>query len=194
MTGVSYGRVPHPSNLPHEGTTVAKKTPEQIADEEARTTAFGLLRYADEYRRAAVLVMEKDSKSIVPYMLVAHSLELALKSHLRSRGTTIEAMRRIGHNLPKLHEAAMRLGMGEVWPPAADLLPTLEVLEVANDEQALRYIITGYTYRPDWKLTTGHSEGFIEALKEPCLRHTFGDEAAADMLRKRGRGNLFRDL
>ncbi|WP_093535936.1 hypothetical protein PWP89_09700 [Stenotrophomonas rhizophila] len=170
---------------------MAKKTPEQIADEEERTTAFGLLSYAHQYQRASVMVHERDSKSVVPYMLVAHSLELAMKAYLRSQGSSVASMKKSGHSLPKLHRASLEKGLERFWPQAAALLPALEVLEFANAEQALRYIITGTTHRPDWSTVTECAEAMIDAVKGPCLIQTFGDAEAAVMLQNRGRSNLF---
>ena len=170
---------------------MAAKTPEEVADDEERTTAFGLLHYAHQYQRASVMVMEQDSRSVVPYMLVAHALELALKAHLRSRGATVGGLKKAGHNLPKLHDDAMKEGLGALWPPAADLLTTLQILESANYQQSLRYIVTGMTCRPDWTAVTGQAEGIIDALKEPCLIHKLGETEAVVALRNRGRANTF---
>ncbi|WP_313458167.1 hypothetical protein [Stenotrophomonas sp.] len=97
-----------------------KKTPEQIADEEERTSSLGLLRYAHEYQRAADMVKRQDDRSVVPYMLVAHSLELALKAFLRSRGSTLDALLNLGHNLPRIHQEAMGKRLDRLWPHAAD--------------------------------------------------------------------------
>lgn len=170
---------------------MAAKTPEEIADYEERTTAFGLLHYAHQYQRASIIVIEQDSRSVVPYMLVAHALELALKAYLRSRGATMGGLKKAGHNLPKLYDDTMKKGLGALWPPAADLLATLQILESANDRQALRYIVTGMTCRPDWTGVNGQAEGLINALKETCLIHTLGDTEAVVALRNRGRANVF---
>jgi hypothetical protein len=170
---------------------MAAKTPEEIVDGEERTTAFGLLHYAHQYQRGSIMVMEQDSRSVVPYMLVAHALELALKAYLRSRGATLGGLKKSGHNLPKLHQDAMREGLAAFWPPASDLLPTLQILESVNGQHALRYIVTGMTCRPGWTGVTGQAEGIIDALKEPCLIHTLGETEAVVAMRNRGRVNVF---
>ncbi|MNU78041.1 hypothetical protein D3C71_676250 [compost metagenome] len=103
---------------------------------------------------------------MVPYMLIAHALDLALKAYLRTRGATVTGLNEAGHGLPKPHDDAIKKGLGALWPPAADLLATLQILESANDQQALRYIVTGMTSRPDWTGVTGQAEGIIDALKE----------------------------
>lgn len=170
---------------------MAAKTPEEIADYEERTTAFGLLHYAHQYQRASILVMEEDSRSVVPYMLIAHALELALKAYLRTRGAAMGDLKKARHSLPKLHDDAMKKGLGTLWPPAADLLVTLQILESANDQQAPRYIVTGIASRPNWTVVTLQAEGIIDALKEICLIHTLGETEAAVALRNRGWANVF---
>ena len=170
---------------------MARFTPEQIKDMEERTTSFGLLRYANEYQRASVVVKEQDNASVVPYMLLAHSLELALKAYLRTRGATLDELRLLGHSLPDLHREALDRSIGRLWPQAAELLPTLELLDAANHRQGLRYIITGVTHYPDWTAATSLAEGLIAALIEPCLSGTLGEAAAAMALRNRGPSNVF---
>jgi hypothetical protein len=169
-----------------------KKTLEQIADEEERTSSLGLLRYAHEYQRAADMVKRQDDRSVVPYMLIAHSLELALKAFLRSRGATLDALLNIRHKLPRIHEEAMLKRLDRLWPNAAALLPILELLEAANHRQALRYIVNGTKTYPDWDVVNLYAQGMIAALTEHCLRDKFGGKAgAAEVKRNRGPGNVF---
>ncbi|NYF35856.1 hypothetical protein [Stenotrophomonas sp. JAI102] len=171
---------------------MAKKTPEQIADEEERTSSLGLLRYAHEYQRAAEMVKQQDDRSVVPYMLIAHSLELGLKAFLRSRGATLDALLELRHGLPRIHERAMGKRLDRLWPSAAELLPTLELLEAANHRQALRYIVNGTKTYPDWNVVNLYAQGMIVALTEHCLRDKFGGKAgAAEVKKNRGPRNVF---
>ena len=171
---------------------MAKKTPEQIADEEERTSSLGLLRYAHDYQRAADMVKQQDDRSVVPYMLIAQSLELGLKAFLRSRGATLDALLKLNHDLPRIHERAMEMRLDRLWPSAANLLPTVQLLEAANQRQALRYIVNGTKTYPDWTVVNRYAQGMIAALIEHCLRDKFGGKAgAAEVRRNRGAGNVF---
>lgn len=87
-------------------------------DEDERTTATGLARYAYEYIDAALLVDEHHGAkpgfefvSPVPaYFLAAHGIELTLKSYLRHQGVSIrDLMHRYGHDLQKCYRKAKEL-------------------------------------------------------------------------------------
>jgi len=169
-----------------------KLTPEQIADEESRTSSLGLLRYAHEYQRAADTVKKLDDGSIVPYMLIAHSLELSLKAFLRSRGATLADLGRMAHSLPRLHREAMARRIDRLWPIAQEVLPTLELLDAANHRQAFRYIVNGTKSYPEWSAANLFAQGMVAALTEHCLRDRFGGKVgAAEIRRSRGHGNVF---
>lgn len=168
-----------------------KLTAAQIADEEDRTTSFGLLRYAHQYLRASLMVKEQDDESVVPYMLLARSLELALKAFLRSDGATLDYLKRQGHSLPCLYDETIARHLDLVWPEAAELMPALELLDAANHRQGLRYIITGLVHYPDWSASTVLAADLITALIEPCLRGTLSVAGAETALRRRGLDNVF---
>lgn len=73
---------------------------------EERTTARGLLNYAQEYYAAYELVQRQHPKLTeffaVKYYLLCHSLELTMKAWLRHRGVTYTEMKKLGHDLEKI--------------------------------------------------------------------------------------------
>lgn len=161
------------------------------ADAESRTSAYGLLRYAHEYREAAVMVKESkdDGMSIVPYMLISHSIELGLKSFLRSRGATLVDLLDAGHNLARLHKETMRQRLDRLWPEAYMASEIMPILDRANEHQALRYIVNGTTQLPQWALASGVAYGLCSSLRMHCLRRTFGRARALEI--NQGRAGRF---
>ncbi|WP_448097649.1 hypothetical protein [Luteibacter yeojuensis] len=158
------------------------------ADAESRTSAFGLLRYANEYRAAAETVKDNndDRWSIVPYMLVSHSIELGLKAFLRSRGATLADLLDAGHDLEGLHKEAMQRRLDRLWPEAYMAGQIVPILDRANERQALRYIVNGMTQLPEWVLARGVAYGLCRSLRMHCLRRSFGRAAAIEINATRG--------
>lgn len=74
------------------------------------TTPRGLYNYACEFLEAFRVINEKDRKITylfpVKYYLLCHSLELGLKSYLRSKGYSINKLKDLGHNLTEILEEA----------------------------------------------------------------------------------------
>jgi hypothetical protein len=161
------------------------------ADAESRTSAYGLLRYANEYRLAAETVKKSDGDrvSVVPYMLIAHSIELGFKAFLRSRGVTLAALLDAGHDLADMHKEAMRRHLDWLWPEAYLAGQIVPILDRANEHQALRYIVNGAKQFPEWAFASGVSLGLCQSLRMHCLRRTFGRAEAIKI--DRGRGGRF---
>jgi hypothetical protein len=76
-------------------------------DDEDRVTPTGLFRYGSEFLEAAEKVKNPSkpdhildhSAPFPAYYLVGHSIELLLKSYLRSKGKSLKELRKIGHCL-----------------------------------------------------------------------------------------------
>ena len=83
---------------------LVKKTPEEIADENARTNEVGLFNYADSYLCCAKHLNLSPSLHLrfdAPmHFLLFHAAELYLKSYLRQKGEDLEAVKRLGHFHP----------------------------------------------------------------------------------------------
>jgi hypothetical protein len=88
--------------------TNSKRSAEEIAAEERRTTAIGLCLQAESFLQAADYIW-KASKSgelsirfdSPAVFLLSHGIELALKAWLRKSGKTLKNLSAIGHDLSK---------------------------------------------------------------------------------------------
>ncbi len=164
------------------------KTRQFSADREQRTSATGLLRYAEEYREAAEIVKASKSQevSVVSLMLIHHSIELSFKAYLRSRGATLGQLMDLGHDLGGLYDEAMRQRIDRLWPYATSSEPSIRLLADANKYEALRYIINGTTTIPAWMELKVTAEALVKVLYKHCLRRTFGREQGLAIARARG--------
>lgn len=127
-----------------------------VSERDRRTTPIGLARYAREYYDAAIAAdhvighrpgYEIHAPAPVNF-LVAHSIELALKSYLRHEKFTVAEIIKIGHSLTRCwtiacdHDIAHHVDLDE-----SDL-DVLRVIDVLHTSTELRYIVTGYKELP----------------------------------------------
>jgi hypothetical protein len=89
-----------------------QRTPEEIADQESRTTAMGLYNTACSYHLAAreleKIALRGTHPSMPVQLLYFHAIELFLKSFLRlSHSVAQLSSRDLGHKLPILAKVAM---------------------------------------------------------------------------------------
>lgn len=131
--------------------------------EDDRVTALGFSRLSFEFIEAAIVVDEKQGSphtrrllrhvsSLPAYHLLAHAIELALKTHLRQAGVAPGALRKrtLGHDLRALREKATELGIEKIlrFNRADD--EVVELLTPLQDEQTLRYPKNGVARFPSW--------------------------------------------
>lgn len=130
-------------------------------DDEDRTTALGLARYAYEYIAAAILVDEHHAEhrgvdAITPmpaYFLAMHGIELTLKAYLRQHVSVRKLRsREFGHDLRACYRKAKELGLRDVYKMRSDDLRALVLLLDLNTNQGLRYIFTGAKRFPSWSI------------------------------------------
>jgi hypothetical protein len=130
---------------------LVKKTPEEIADGNARTNEVGLFNYADSYLCCAKHLNTSPSLHLrfdAPiHFLLFHAAELYLKSYLRQKGEDLEAVKRLGHFHPQMCAKAAAFGMN---------LPAeiQEIFELADQTDAViesRYLRTGPKQRIETK-------------------------------------------
>lgn len=132
-------------------------------DDEERTNAIGLARYAYEYLEAAIFVIkgkvsEQQSGPLfiapVPaYFLGLHSIELSLKAYLRHCGVTIRELRskKYGHDIQACYRKAKELGLCAHFKMSPDDEGTMVMLIDMNTDHALRYIRIGFRRFPPWE-------------------------------------------
>jgi HEPN domain-containing protein len=107
---------------------------------------MGLLSFAHSYWEAAV-VLQKTPREAVHKdsprdYLYYHAIELYLKAYLRLKGFNVVQLRKIGHGIHKLHEAAIKNGLSYVSEDAA------VIALIGENYLASRYISTGFFQRP----------------------------------------------
>lgn len=123
---------------------------------EDRTTAIGLARYAQEYFDAAlaaddVIGRRKGYEIVAPapvMFLVAHSIELILKSYLRKAGLSLNDLKGISHNLMDCWGVCCNNGIQEVVNLDDEELGVLGLIADLHVSTELRYIQTGYKTFP----------------------------------------------
>ena len=121
-----------------------------------RTSAIGLARYARDYYDAAiaaddVLGVRPGYEIIAPapvMFLIAHSIELILKSYLRHQGVSLSDIRKKGHELVKCWEYSVAKGLTEHIQLTDDDIDVLRLISDLHASTELRYIKTGYKQFP----------------------------------------------
>ena len=146
-----------------------EKTPEEIAEDEARTNPMGLFNTAEAYRLSAVALEAADVKIGFAHspirFLYYHTIELYLKAFLRQSGHTVEELsdgKKFGHKTHRMVGRAEKLGLS-----FSDQARN-EVFAIMGNTDAViraRYIRTGPVKWPS-----------LEALNRTCeeLRRDVG--------------------
>ncbi len=148
------------------------------SDDDNRTTAIGLARYAYEYLEAAILVDKEigarpgfEIVSPIPaYFLALHSIELSLKAYMRHHGVSIRelrSMKKYGHDIRACYRKAKELGLRDHFKMRADDMRAMLMLIDMNTNHALRYIQTGYKQFPSWAIV----EPFAVRLHQAVSKH-----------------------
>jgi hypothetical protein len=147
-------------------------TPEEIAENDLRTTPRGIFWTAEAYWEAARVVdaaKMKATRHRSPIrFLYYHALELYLKAYLRAKGCTVQDLYGMGHRYKALLEAAKGFGL-KVQAEDASLLTSLGM---GDAWIRARYIRTGLA-RVGWYATS--------TLNASCERldHLVRDELEA---------------
>ena len=152
-------------------------------EDEYRTTATGLARFAYEYIDAAMLVDERHGQrpgfehiSPVPaYFLAMHGIELTLKAFLRHKGVEAKMLRsrELGHDIRACYRKAKELGLRDVFRMRADDLRAMLLLLQLNNFQGLRYIRTGYQRFPSWAIVEPFAVRLHQSVAPMVGYHSF---------------------
>jgi hypothetical protein len=136
-----------------------------------RTTPIGLARYAREYFDSAIAVDEHlgqrqgyEFVAPMPAMfLIAHSIELALKSYLLWSGCSLRRLRSLGHNLEECWKKALEQGVDKHVTLSDVDLEILKLIGELHSSTELRYIETGFKTFPMF----GPLEDLAEKILHP---------------------------
>lgn len=151
-------------------------------DDDERTTATGLARYAHEYIEAARLVDTHlgqkprfDFVSPTPaYFLAAHGIELTLKAYLRYSGIGVRDLsRRYGHDLHACYRKAKELRLLDHFKEDERDMLALSLLVELNRDHGLRYIKTGAKNFPSWAIVDPFAVRLHQAIAPIVGYHSF---------------------
>lgn len=125
-------------------------------NEDDRTTAIGLARYARDFYDAAiaadhVLGRRRGYEIVAPapvMLLVPHSIELALKAYLRHQGFTVKGLKRIGHDLNDCWKVATDNEIEDHVSLSQEERSTLSLISDLHMSTQLRYIQTVFKTYP----------------------------------------------
>ncbi|MGH8159408.1 MAG: hypothetical protein ACREPQ_14905 [Rhodanobacter sp.] len=144
------------------------------------TSPFGLLRYAEDYRRAAEALHASEPSSFAPpkYSLIGQSIELSLKAFIRSRGVPIEHFgkkkMKLGHDLAELLENAKHRRLDRIVELWSDEESTILAINEPYRDHLFRYIKNGAMSLPNWNDLMMVASHLTKGLHNHCLRSTLG--------------------
>jgi hypothetical protein len=151
-------------------------------NDEQRTTAFGLWRFAEDYLNAALLVKRPAESfrdnleiSIPAYFLAGHSIELSLKAFLRARGVSVGDLRSkaYGHNLEAILRESRRRKLGLVVSLTKTDIDSVFLLNQVYKPKELEYIVTGYRQFPAYGALVVCAKKLVQGLKDYCYKKSF---------------------
>ena len=120
-----------------------QKSPEEIAEDEARTTPIGIFNTAISYWKAADalegLALKTPRNHAPIRFLYFHALELYLKAYLRTHGYTVKRLEEIGHSFKEMTNHALVSGLSLV----EDDIEVLTAIGKSDMVIRARYIRTG---------------------------------------------------
>jgi HEPN domain-containing protein len=140
------------------------------------TTPFGMWRYGNDFRQAAVAVLDHHSdRAFMPYyFLVGQSVELLLKAFLLGRSMHLNVLRskKYGHNLKALlDEARSQQLEAEVKLTGTDCA-VIHLLGIEYLEKRFQYIRTGRMYLPEQPLAQRAVDKLSTGLEPFCKKAT----------------------
>jgi len=141
-------------------------------DNESRTTAVGLARYAQEYFEAG-LAADKTIGACPSYeihapspvmFLLPHSLELILKSFLRHKDCSLKKLRGLSHGIYGCYDYAKSLGLSDYVVLDKSEERLLQLISELHQSTELRYIKTGSKMLPVFGPMKALTEKFLEGI------------------------------
>lgn len=138
------------------------------------TTPYGMWRYGNDYRKAAVYVLTHyPDQPFVPYLsLLGQSIELSLKAFLLADGVSLNDLKnRFRHDLQALVAEARNRGV-EANVTLTDA--HWAVIILMSDEYKTKryhYIRNGKMIVPDLRLGHEAAQMLCEGLESICMKH-----------------------
>ena len=156
------------------------------------TSPFGMLRFAEEYRAAAALVMRaKDPPgySAPAFMMIGQSIELSLKAFLLARGVPLDELKfkPYGHDLAALLAEAQRRRIDRLVPLYDFHVDSIKTLAPVYGRHEFRYIVTGTKTIPNWGFISLTAGTLTQCLHDWLVRRRIGKDAAIKRIALRGK-------
>jgi len=142
-----------------------------------RTTPFGMWRYGDDFRNAAIAVLTvRNERHFMPYyFLLGQSVELLLKAFLLARGVALEELRKkYGHNLKKLLDESRRRKLGTEAKLDSSHCGAIHILGIEYLGRRFQYIRTGGMLLPEARIAQEATDKLSKGLKKYCYMKTKG--------------------
>ncbi|TCV96340.1 hypothetical protein EC912_102691 [Luteibacter rhizovicinus] len=156
-----------------------------------RTSPFGMLRFAYDYRVAAEVVRASPllaPASMPSYSLMGQAIELALKSFLRARGIEMPYVRsKVGHDLSRALQEARALSLHRLIQLHDFQMHAIDLLSDPYRGHRFRYIVNGSLTLPNWDFLNLSAHLLIDGLHDFAIRSTFGRDEGRKMLSRRSR-------
>jgi len=144
-------------------------------EEKDRTTPFGMWRYGNDFRSAAIAVLkEHNDKHFMPYyFLIGQSIELSLKAFLLGRGVELDTLRKkYRHNLQKLLKEARHRKLGTEVKLDNIHCGGIDILSIEYSDRRYQYIRTGGMLLPEVWIVQEAADKLSEGLKQYCYDKT----------------------
>jgi hypothetical protein len=141
-----------------------------------RHAPIGFYNLAEDFRNAAILcATAREEQTVrlkfshVPYYLHTHSIELALKAYLRTRGITeAELKNSFRHGFVSLLAKCEELGLKFRKPKRTREL--VHFLNKLTKDQAFRYFYGGGTQLPALHEMREGNERILAAVQPACVK------------------------
>jgi HEPN domain-containing protein len=140
-----------------------------------RTTPFGMWRYGNDFRKAAIAVgREHPDRAFMPYyFLLGQSIELSLKAFLMGRGIPLTELRKkYGHDLKALLDEARHRKLGIEVKLDNTHCAVIHMLGIEYLGKRFQYMRSGMMYLPDAWIAEESANRLSEGLEEYCKRVT----------------------
>ena len=141
-----------------------------------RTTPYGMWRYGDDFRKAALAVLSHhNERAFMPYyFLLGQSIELFLKAFLLGRCMPLKELRsrKYGHNLKALLDEARRRKLGREVKLEEVHCAAIHLLGIEYLDRRFQYIQTGTMYLPEAWLAQEAEDKLSSGLEPYCRKVT----------------------
>ncbi|MBL6933783.1 MAG: hypothetical protein ISR48_00050 [Alphaproteobacteria bacterium] len=139
-----------------------------------RTTPYGLWRYGDDFRKAALAVLSHHNDRVfMPYyFLIGQSIELSLKAFLLGRGVSLKELRssKYGHDLKALLDEARRRRLGLEVPLKTTHCAAIHILNMEYLVKRFQYVQVGPMLLPEVRLAQEAADGLSDGLEKYCRK------------------------